>query len=266
MSAVRYALAAWARWRSTGDTAAAVVESLVRDGDVVVDAGADTGVFTLRLAQLVGPSGRVHAFEPNPARRPDLEEIAAARGNVVLHEAALSDRAGRARLHIPVRGSGPIGALGSMASRDDERCLVVEVACATLDEALGEDLPRVAFVKCDVEGHELAVLRGARRTLDASRAALLVEIEERHAGARPAETFALLEASGYAGQALGPEGLFPLDRFDADRHQAAHLAAETANGDMPAAYVNDFLFTASNGRRPSASSALATHVAAAGGA
>src|SRR2546430_13750536 len=54
----------------------------VREGDVVVDAGAERGLFTARLAQLVGPGGTVHAFEPNPESLPYLHVIAAAEPNV----------------------------------------------------------------------------------------------------------------------------------------------------------------------------------------
>jgi len=111
---------------------------------------------------------------------------------------------------------------------------------------LGDDHPPVDLVKCDVEGHELEVLRGGERTLRRGRPALVLEIEERH---RPdggvAEVFDYLRSIGYEGRAARHDGLVPLDRFDVERDQLAHLrAGETIAHDMPRDYVNTFLFVA----------------------
>ncbi len=74
----------------------------------------------------------------------------------------------------------------------------------------------------------------------------MLEIEERH---RPdggvAEVFDYLRSIGYAGRAARHDGLVPLDRFDVERDQLAHLqAGETIAHDMPRDYVNTFLFVA----------------------
>lgn len=213
----------------------------MRPGDVVADIGAAWGMFTARLAQLAGPAGRVHAFEPNPAYSPSLDPIADV-PNVVLHRVALSDRRGAGELHVPRHEGAALPALGSVSPprRGEYRSLPIETT--TLDAALGSDARLLAFVKCDVEGHELAVLRGAAGTFEQARPTLLIELEHRHAGHLVQETLELLAAWGYDGQAIGPDGPMPLDDFDIERDQLAYIDGEV-QAEMPAGYINDFIFT-----------------------
>jgi FkbM family methyltransferase len=220
-----------------GGPGLALLGTLARPGDVVVDAGANFGLFAERLSQLVGPEGTVLAFEPNPNCAPHLEALAANAGNVVVYPLALSDRRGTAVLHVPVRGARRIDALGRLAptGADEER---YTVETARLDDIAAS----VDFIKCDVEGHELAVLRGANATLVERRPRLFVEMEWRHAGDEMQETFRYLAGLGYAGSALGPTGLVPLDDFDLERDQLGHLDDASLPDRMPPAYVNDFVF------------------------
>lgn len=220
-----------------GGRGLALLETLVQPGGVAVDAGASGGLYTSRLSKLVGVKGAVHAFEPNPASRLQLNTIASALGNVVVHDVALSDRPGRAVLHVPVRNGGAVDALGRLEPFDG-RQVELEVETVRLDDVV----PSATFIKCDVEGHELAVLRGASETLAKRRPTLLVEIEWRHAGDAFEETFRYLHALGYAGSAIRADGPVPLDEFDLERDQIAHLGDELPDGRMPKAYVNDFVF------------------------
>jgi FkbM family methyltransferase len=225
----------WGRIRVLGDAGAAVADTLVRPGDVVVDAGAFVGIWAARLAQLAGPDGLVHAFEPNPDTRRYLELVAEddpQTAPIVVHPEALSDREGPATLHVP---AAP--ALGSLAGDGAP----TEVSTVTLDAALGADAAQVGFLKIDVEGHELSVLRGAPTVLHEARPRIVVELEQRHAGADLDATFALLAGAGYAGFAIGPDGPFPLADFDLERDQVAHLRPEEAV--QSTSYVRDFLFT-----------------------
>ena len=236
----------WAQRRVEGDASLALVDELVREDQVVVDAGAERGMFAARMAQLVGAQGEVHAFEPNPASVEYLREIARVEPNVEVHPVALSDSPGTARLYVPVDDGVQVAAVGSLAPPREGDCDTVDVETARLDDALGDTAARVSFVKCDVEGHELAVLRGAERVLTEARPSLLVEIERRHAGERMEETFEYLAGLGYEGFAVGPGGPVPLAEFDVERDQLAFLGDTFETGAMPSAYVNDFLF------RPSA--------------
>lgn len=124
-------------------------------GDHVVDVGANIGLFTVRMAELVGPQGRVDAFEPDPYVHQFLSdnvEMNWISDRVRLHQVALSGATGELGVlsDSRFRGSTQVGSTDSVASR---------VVSRRLDEVLTSDIP-IALVKIDVEGHESQVLDG----------------------------------------------------------------------------------------------------------
>jgi len=231
----------WAIKRRQDGHALAVVDALVGPGDAVVDAGANWGLFAARFARLVGAAGQVDAFEPFPAHAATLGALARRNPQLAVHAVALSSAPGTAALHVPIvdgRRVTPLASLGAPAAGVEHD--VVSVPVQTLDAALaGRRAP--SFVKIDVEGLELEVLRGAGATLR-GRPVLLVEIEQRHQDAPIGATFAHLAALGYAGRFFGPRGLAPLADFDVERDQLAHLGPGVEEYGMPDGYVADFLF------------------------
>ncbi len=105
---------------------------------------------------------------------------------------------------------------------------------------IAPDEHTVSFIKCDVEGHELAVLRGAAQTLK-SGPPLLIEVEQRHHDTPLEEVFGHLLDLGEV-YAVFPGGLRPLSAFDVQRDQTAHLLAKSSSTDSePPAYIKDFL-------------------------
>ena len=164
---------------------------------------------------------------------------------ITVHMVAASDGAGESVLHVPLANGSARTASSTLtpsAGHAGVRHDVVPVATRTLDDLVG-DAPPVSLIKCDVEGHEPAVIRGARRILTGSRPALLVEIEQRHRDDDIRGTFSELDALGYAGFALFPGGLRPVARFDVDRDQLRFLDGDPfADRALPADYVRDFLF------------------------
>jgi FkbM family methyltransferase len=239
-----YARLLWLYRRWRGALAVRVVEACVRRGDVVVDVGANWGLYAHRLAGLVGPAGHVHAVEPDPAMAGYLDRLRARWANVTVHRLAVSDHSGMASLAVPVVNGVRVSALGSLARAPGRAALrheVVPVLTQRLDALLPADT-RVAFVKCDAEGHEAAVLRGAAATLRRHRPALLCAIEARHRDRAVWETFDALRAFGYDGFALYPDGLRPLAAFDVGRDQLAYLGDGFPSGSMPPGYVQHFLF------------------------
>jgi FkbM family methyltransferase len=231
----------WMRAKRRGDPELDLVDALAGRGMTVADIGASAGDFTARFAHLVGRTGWVHAFEPHPVHRPRLRRMAAARPQIVLHTMALSDHAGAAELHVPVIRSRPRYGLATLRPVEGDQAEAVLVEVRTLDEVLG-DVPRLDLVKCDVEGHEAAVLSGAERTIARLRPILMIEIEQRHLehGDVP-DVLARVAGWGYEAQALFPDGLRPIEAFDVERDQLAHLRPGLDS--MPPDYVNTFLFT-----------------------
>lgn len=222
------------------------LRAALRPGDTAVDVGANKGSYTWWMRLAVGGSGRVLAIEPQPELAAYLRAACGGLGwdNVEIVEAAASDRAGRATLRVPGAGVSPGASLEpGPAGGGDAR----EIACETvrLDDLVREaGVGRVALVKVDVEGHELAVFRGAERILERDRPALLFECEARHLGGRsPAEVFEFLAARGYEGCFFSPAGPRPIAEFDAARHQSRGPGRFwKAPG-----YVNNFFFTARPG-------------------
>lgn len=184
---------------------------LVRPGDVCFDIGAAYGMYTFPLADLVGPDGAVHSFEPQPRPRALL---AAARNAVGAAHVRLSDHGmGRSAGHLPlvlpsrwgVRISGHahladgLSASAPAVRRAPRR---IRVPVTTIDDVCVErGIERVHFIKADVEGFEPEVLHGAARVLERDMPALLLEIEDRHLsryGRTADELSGLLRERGYA--------------------------------------------------------------------
>ena len=141
-----------------------VVTRLLRPGDVCLDVGANIGWYTTLCATLVGPTGAVHAFEPLPPTFRQLERnvgLLADSSRVSLNCTALGDTSGVGTLHVFPDVPGSHTSLSGFG-RDDT--LTQTCALTTTDAYLAErGVATVTFVKLDIEGAELACLRGASR-------------------------------------------------------------------------------------------------------
>ena len=145
-----------------------VLRRLLRPRMHFVDCGANIGYFTLAAARLVGPGGRVDAVEPDPINRARLEEHLRANGplgQVRVHAAAASDSAGCVTLYHPTGDAHNHGEASVIAGLAGESADAFTVAAARLDELI-DRVPDV--VKMDVEGAELAAIRGMTRMLAAA--------------------------------------------------------------------------------------------------
>jgi FkbM family methyltransferase len=138
------------------------------EGDFVVDVGAFIGDHTVPYAQIVGPRGKVIAFEPNPAARECLLHNVQCYPWVEVRQAGLSDRSGMFYLTTNENA----GASHLSPTRDPELQTQNAVFVWALDDA---KLPRLDFLKIDVEGSEVDVLEGAKETIQRCRPAMLIE-------------------------------------------------------------------------------------------
>lgn len=144
---------------------------ICRPGDVVVEAGANIGTHTVPLARMVGARGQVHAFEPQPVVFQTLCANVALNSldNVRCHAVALGEAAGE--LRVPRRAydrADNFGGVALAAAGDG-----TPVAVLRLDDAL--KLDRLRLLKADVEGMEIAVIRGAADLIRRLRPLLYVE-------------------------------------------------------------------------------------------
>ena len=140
-----------------------------------IDIGANQGWYTYPLAKIFK---RVYAFEINDQI---TGWIAAYNpGNIELIHRGLSSAAGTARFYVPVTRGIPLAGWGSLYADNlpgAESCIENQVAVSPLDDFAITD---AGFIKIDVEGHELEVLKGAAQTIALSRPVVLIELKQAH--------------------------------------------------------------------------------------
>ena len=170
-----------------------------RPATTAIDIGAHKGGYSYWMARAVGPQGLVIAFEPQPELAARLRCSFGHRHNVIIENLGLSNQCGQLTLNVPGPGPSPGASFETTAVTSDS-IRKINVDVSTLDARLAQPHPRVSFIKCDVEGHELNVFMGAERTFREERPSLLFECEQRHHGNRDtAEVFNYLGGLGYRG-------------------------------------------------------------------
>ncbi len=202
------------------------VETFLRPGMTVLDIGAHHGLYTLLCSKIVGPEGRVIAFEPSPRECGRLENHVRINRccNVHIERCALGSERGSANLFV-VDGDCDWGN-SLRAPVLNEPTYQVRVEVRTVDDVLQEmGVSTVDFIKVDVEGAELATLQGAARLLRGpSRPAILVEVQDLRTqpwGYRSRAIIDFLANLDYRWFALAPDSsLQPvsiaLDSYDAN--------------------------------------------------
>jgi FkbM family methyltransferase len=225
-----------------GETRADVqlVASLCDPNRVSVDIGADVGEFSIGM---LASSRSVIAFEPRPAQARELASMFDAVGVPVRVEAtALSDRPGVTTMRVVESepGRSTIDTDNVLSDVDGGGVQSIDVAVKRLDDLHLDD---VGLIKIDVEGHELAVLLGAKDTLVRNQPVLVVEAEERHHHNAVAEITTLLAGLGYSGYFDLDDTRHPIEEFDPARHQDPAVIAGSENGwAAESGYVNNFTF------------------------
>jgi len=164
------------------------LQTLCRQGDVVLDIGANVGGFTVPLAERVGPSGEVHAFEPFRKIYQHLNANVALNGlsNVFTYNNALGTEQKTISIHAPDLNTWNFPSAMRVAEQYEPHDAVVkanlryesereQIAVRTLDSF--KFRRRVALIKIDVEFMELQVVLGGRATINHHRPVMWVENE-----------------------------------------------------------------------------------------
>jgi FkbM family methyltransferase len=181
-------------------------------GAVVVDAGANIGIYSEFLSRCVGPTGAVHSFEPSPDNFRRLRAATHKLSNVRLSQAAVGEHSGNSELFLSDKLN--VDHRVYLADGDSRRSRV-PIEMIALDDYFkpGE---RVDLLKVDIQGYELHALRGANRVLeDNPDIKLLIEFWPhglKQAGVNWVDLITALEQKGMTIRQVSNEGLIPFHR------------------------------------------------------
>ncbi len=182
---------------------------------ISIDVGAANGLY---LAHLYPVSKKCYAFEPREEALKNLKRIfSGITASIQFENVALSNFSGSAELKI-LKSNDQLSTIeeGNLIERFGEVDLV-KVPVKRLDDYDFED--SVAFIKIDVEGHEISVLEGAVNLLERDHPSLLIEIEERHKAHSVAGVREFLKKFGYEGFFYLDDHLLRMDLFDIQKYQ-----------------------------------------------
>ncbi len=221
------------------------IDAFIDPAKASIDVGANGGQFSLKLA---AASARVLVVEP--LSEFDYLEYTLPT-NCTFRRGALGESAGEAQLKIPRINGDPMSGMASFYDltefgyRDFD---VQTVPVRPLDEVVAEALPdhTVGFIKMDVEGWELPVLRGARRLIARDRPNLLVEIWPQQMPKLAQD----IEALGYRGLFFFDGRIHDVSRFEHAIHTAPEndWNPEKPHAFRPELHVNNFFFVPVNKR------------------
>ena len=173
---MRRTFRAYALRRVHEESTTKLFKKVVKEGDVIVDLGANLGYFTLLAAKLAGKRGKVYSFEPEPRNYNYLLKNIELNGydNVFAIPKAVSDRSGKVKLYICPYDSGhhTIHRYGGIKAYKpnfiDDKKDFVEIETVTLDEFFKGTKQPISVIKMDVEGAEMLALSGMDKVVKES--------------------------------------------------------------------------------------------------
>jgi len=171
------------------------LEALVNPGDSVADIGANAGVYTKEFSTLVGPAGHVYSFEPIADTFEILKTVInkGHLANVRSFNLALGSQPAEHEMVIPDLG-GFTGYYWAHLARTGDSGRREKVKVLTLDDLWkANTIGRLDFIKCDVEGGELEVIRGGLELIRSQLPGWLVEVSRETSE----ELFKILKELGY---------------------------------------------------------------------
>jgi len=193
----------------------ACVDSNCHSGDISVDVGANVGILTYCMSRAVGPKGLVYALEPDPFNYSLLVENLELNRceNVIPLQIAAAERTGLTEFFLAPREHHQMSAM--MSNAPDAKAATV--MRTTLDELL-VTCDKLSYVKIDVEGAEMLVLRGSEALLRRFHPFLQVEVHGMFMKNKDSidELFEFLENIGYRAINLIDNGPVTLQEFKRD--------------------------------------------------
>jgi FkbM family methyltransferase len=181
-----------------------LLKAVLRPGMTFVDAGANIGYYTVLASRLIGPTGRVLAFEPDPANFRLLRQNVEVNecSNVTLVQKALGEDDKGARLYL---SPDDLGDHSTIDSSRYARALAVDTL--RMDEVFSDPASRIDWVKLDTQGSELSILGGMQGIFESGRFPSLIceycPMRLRRCGTDPNATPTLLKSIGYDIEVIG---------------------------------------------------------------
>ena len=189
------------------------LKKIIGRGAYCADIGAHLGYYTLELSRLAGPEGKVIAIEPMPKFNETLGRLLRKRGakNVDLRQVALGGEGEWVEMGVPRVGKMKKFAYARVMQSADymEYIESVKVPNESGDRLFG-GLPRLDFIKCDVEGLEVQVFSSMMGVVGMHRPILLCELADKR---ERIKLFEMIRPLGYGAYRLLKDRLHPLDVY-----------------------------------------------------
>lgn len=221
----------------------ALISRLARGAKVVFDIGANIGWYSLHIARQE-PQARVYAFEPVPTTHErllvNLSRNAAGERVIPVRD-GLADAPGAFDMFVPATSGSPAASLNELHPAEGSR----RVACrfTTLDEFVAANaVDRLDFLKCDVEGAELRVLKGGTKTLARFRPAVVIELLRKWSAAfgyHPNDVLDLFASLGYVCHGVADRRLRRVERVTEDTPETNYVFLDPARHPSAEAILAD---------------------------
>lgn len=133
-----------------------IVKQLVKEGDIVLDLGANIGYWTCLFSELVGKNGKVYSFEPSPANFELLKKNVEVNGykNVILEQRAVAERSYTTKLYLSQ------GSMDNRIYRPNEPRNSVQIEVVALKDYFANSNTKIDFIKCNIQGADFAAIQG----------------------------------------------------------------------------------------------------------
>lgn len=148
----------------------------IKNGDRVIDVGANIGIFAAMLSRLAGPEGKVFCFEPSKRTFEKLKTVKALNrlDNLELFNLGCGASSGEEVMYMASRSSGDSTLVPE--NRDKSGLRSEKIKLVTLDGFFAGRQERIDFIKIDTEGFDFEVLKGASGIIDAFKPAIYIEL------------------------------------------------------------------------------------------
>jgi len=174
------------------------IKNSINRGDIVIDIGANIGYYTLLFARLVGDTGKVYSFEPDPRNFLLLEKNVQINNysNVLLEKKAVSNKSQKSQLYMT-----EFTPVSSMHKGNSSIIDEIDIDVVTLDDYFKINPIRPDFIKIDIEGYELNALKGMKSILQSSdKTKIMIEynpLTKKVFNSDPMDSLTFLDELGY---------------------------------------------------------------------